>query len=55
MNSDQYIESKHLIPNEFDFDEDFDPEGFEENHDQRPPNFLESNSSLLILDKKEQL
>jgi hypothetical protein len=35
MSSDQYKESKYVVPYQFEFDEDFDPECFEENHQER--------------------
>ena len=53
MNSDQYKDSKRILPDLFEFDEDFDPECFEETHEQRNPTSLTTKSSKLLNDKKE--
>ena len=55
MNSDQYKDSKHILPDNFEFDEDFDPECFEEACVERNPNSSNFKSSQLLNDKKDMI
>ena len=52
MNPEQYNESKKVLPQDFEFDEDFDPECFEENLVSRDPASFKTKSSMLFESKK---
>jgi hypothetical protein len=55
MSPEQYRESKRIIPDNFDFDEDFDSDCFEENQIVNDPSRVKTQPSALFNTKKDEL
>ena len=55
MSPEQFRESKRVIPQNFDFDEEFDSDCFEENQIVNDPNRVKTQPSVLFSTKKLEL
>ena len=55
MTPEEFRDSKRLIPQNFEFDEDFDEDCFDEQIQQRDPPSLKIQSSLLLESKKSEI